>query len=84
MTRIATAFALARASWAVLKADKELLLLPVISGAAALTVILSFLVPLVAVTVAGAPSAVPTTLSAVMYLALSYVMIFFKGLIYLG
>ena len=38
MSRIRNSLALARSSWAVLKADKELVLLPVISGIASLIV----------------------------------------------
>jgi hypothetical protein len=43
--RIERSMALARASWDVLKSDRELLLFPVLSGIASVTVVLTFLVP---------------------------------------
>ena len=46
--RISNTIELAKASWKVLQADKELLLLPVMSTVATIIVIVSFLVPLFA------------------------------------
>ncbi|HPD31752.1 MAG TPA: hypothetical protein PLL20_17305, partial [Phycisphaerae bacterium] len=46
--RITNGLNLARASWEVLKLDKEMLLFPVLSGLACLVVIASFAAPLVA------------------------------------
>ena len=76
MSRIGNSFALARSSWAVLKADKELLLLPVISGAASLIVGISFLVPLV---VTGDMTGASLVLLFAMYFVLAYITIFFNA-----
>lgn len=76
MTRIRNSFALAKASWAVLKADKELMLLPVISGIASLIVAATFIIPiLVASDLTGASFA----LLLVMYFVLAYITIFFNA-----
>ena len=45
MGRIRRTIELARASWAVLKADKELMVLPVISAFASLIIAATFVVP---------------------------------------
>ena len=45
MGRIQNAISLAKASWQVLKADRELLLLPIMSGIASLIALASFIVP---------------------------------------
>lgn len=76
MSRISNSFALARSSWAVLKADKELLLLPVISGAASLIVAVSFLIPLFVVGEVTGASYLPLI---VMYFVLAYITIFFNA-----
>ena len=76
MIRIRNSLALARSSWAVLKADKELLLLPVISGIASLIVAVSFVVPLFVV---GDMTGTSFVLLAVMYFVLAYITIFFNA-----
>ncbi len=79
MSRFRNSLALARSSWRVLKADKELILLPVISGLASIVVVVSFLVPVFV-------SQSDTTFSAtslislfIMYFLLSYITIFFNA-----
>ena len=71
--------ALAKSSWRVLKADKELLLLPVISGIASLIVAASFVVAIFA-TGGGMERMSNSTLLllVVMYFALAYITIFFN------
>ncbi len=76
MTRIRNSLALARSSWEVLKADKELLLLPVISGIASLIVGASFVIPLF---VAGDSSTGSLFALLVMYFVLAYITIFFNA-----
>ncbi|HEY4688760.1 MAG TPA: DUF6159 family protein [Anaerolineae bacterium] len=46
--RIQNSWALVKASWAVLRADKELIVFPIVSAIAAIIVTLSFIVPFVA------------------------------------
>lgn len=71
---------LARSSWEVIKADKELLLLPLISGAASLTIAASFVIPLF---IAGGEEVRMTggrILGLIlMYFVLAYVTIFFNA-----
>ena len=67
--------ALAKASWEVLKADKELMLLPVISTAAAVITVATFFVPLLAVDADGASFLVLVAL----YFVLAYITIFFNS-----
>lgn len=76
MKRIRNSFALAGASWKVLKADKELLLLPVISGIASLIVAVSFFVPFFVV---GEITGMSLLLLVVMYFVLAYITIFFNA-----
>lgn len=78
MGRIRNSIELAKSSMEVLKADKELLLLPIISGLASIVTAATFLVPLVA---AGALSAdtVSYVVLFLMYVALAYVTIFFNA-----
>lgn len=76
MTRISNSFALARASWAVLKADKELMLLPVFSGIASLIIAMTFIFPIVA---ADAITGSGVVLLVLMYFVLAYVTIFFNA-----
>ena len=81
MGRISRSFELAKASWRVLKADKELLLLPVISGVASIIVAASFVLPLFAaggLDDEGVSTGATVTLF-VMYVALAYVTIFFNA-----
>ncbi|HEY4377321.1 MAG TPA: DUF6159 family protein [Acidimicrobiales bacterium] len=78
---------LASASWQVLKMDKELMVLPLISGIAALLIGASFLVPIFLTARSTDPVTGGTTaqfgpvqylLFGAMYLALAYVTIFFR------
>lgn len=85
MSKIKTTFSLAGSSWAVLKADKALLVLPLLSGVASIIVALSFLFPLV---LAGGTTEEPTPLTYVllfaMYVALAFVTIFFNTALVAG
>lgn len=77
---------LARASWAVLREDKELLVLPLVSGAACLVLGGMFLLPVLftaetTATATGSEARISTfgyVLLFLMYVALSYVTVFFK------
>jgi hypothetical protein len=84
--------ALATASWGVLKQDKELMILPLVSGIAALAIAVTFLVPIYMSShhhdalgnntfTLGAPGWV---LLFVMYLVLAYVTVFFKTALLCG
>ncbi len=82
MGRIGNSIQLMKASWEVLKADKELIALPIISGAASIVVALSFFVPFFLVSgLDGAEEAGPVTylLLFSMYVVLAYVTIFFNA-----
>lgn len=80
MNRISNSIALAKESWKVLRADKELLILPVISGVASIIVAATFAVPLF-LTGSGDQQTGPGTYLVlfVMYVALAYVTIFFNA-----
>lgn len=78
MGRIANTLNLARASLEVLKADKELIALPVISAIASLIVVLSFLVPLGFFRGFESVGGVEWVLMAVLYLVTSFITIFFN------
>lgn len=78
MGRIKATLEIARSSWQVLKADKELMLLPVISGLASLAIAATFLVPILTST-EGELDGVGYVALFVMYLVLSYVTIFFNA-----
>lgn len=83
---------LAKASWAVLREDKELLVLPLVSGVAAIAIGATFLLPILATSkvtdAAGEtqlqPSVVSYVLMFAMYIALAYVTIFFKTALLFG
>lgn len=78
MARIRNSIELAKSSWGVIRADSELLVLPVISGIASIIVGASFLVPLVVV--GGFSSDTGSYIVMfVMYVALAYVTIFFNS-----
>jgi hypothetical protein len=51
--RISRSFELAKASWNVLYTDKQLVLFPILSGLASLLVLISFIAPLVGLTLNG-------------------------------
>ncbi len=80
MGRITTTVALAKASWRVLRADKELLALPVMSGIATVVVAASFLLPLFASgVVTDGGGWIGAAAAAFLYLALAYITIFFNA-----
>jgi hypothetical protein len=82
MGRIQRTVVMAKASWRVLKADKELVLLPVLSLVATLVVAASFVVPLLFagdVSRIEDPGAGGYALLFVAYLALTFVTIFFNA-----
>ena len=75
MRRIGNSIALAKASWEVLKADKELMLLPVISIAATVITVATFFIPMLIAGEGGAS----LLLLVVMYFVLAYITIFFNA-----
>ena len=82
MGRISRTLELAKASWQVLKADKELLLLPVLSLIATIAVAASFLAPLVLsgdATTIEDPGPVGYALLFVAYVVLAFITIFFNA-----
>lgn len=82
MGRIGRTWELAKASWSVLKADKELLALPVLSGLTSLIIAASFLIPIFAAKGIDAETefgALDFVVLAVMYFVLAYVTIFFNA-----
>jgi len=82
MGRISRTIELAKSSWRVLKADKELLLLPVLSFLATLAVAATFLVPLlvnVDETTVEDPGVVGYVLLFVAYVVLAFITIFFNA-----
>ena len=80
MGRISNSIEIAKASWHVLQADKELLALPIISGAASLITAASFIVPLAASgRLDGEPGALSYIIMLLMYVVLAYITIFFNA-----
>ncbi len=82
MGRISRTFELAKASWQVLKADKELVLLPVFSLIATIAVAASFLAPIILQGDAAAldePSGMTYVLLFVAYVVLAFITIFFNA-----
>jgi len=81
MGRIRNSIELAKSSWQVLKADKELLALPVISGIASIIAAITFIIPLLATTNLESETIGATTyaLLFVMYVVLAYITIFFNA-----
>ena len=75
MRRFGNSIALAKASWEVLKADKELMLLPVISIAATVITVATFFIPML---IAG-EGGTSFLLLVVMYFILAYITIFFNA-----
>ena len=75
MGRIANSIALAKASWQVLKADKELLLLPIISMAATAIALALFFIPIMI----GGFDGTSFLLLVAMYFVLAYITIFFNA-----
>ena len=78
MGRIRTTIELAKASWEVLKADKELIALPVISAIASIVVALSFLIPFGFLEGTEEVGTTEYVLLGALYLALAFVTIFFN------
>jgi len=77
MKQIKRSFSLAKASMKVLQQDKELLVLPIISGAAAILTLLVTMVPILAIeNLNGYVAALAFFL---IYLALAYITIFFSA-----
>ena len=82
MSRIQNSIDLAKSSWKVLKADKELLLLPILSTLATLVTIALFLVPIFLSNTdlaAWEPGPAQYTTLFLMYLVLAYITIFFNA-----
>ncbi|MFQ5948500.1 MAG: DUF6159 family protein [Acidimicrobiia bacterium] len=82
MGRIARTIELAKASWQVLRADKELLLLPVISFITTLIVAASFVAPLILAGDAGSledPGPAGYVAVFVAYVVLAFITIFFNA-----
>jgi len=82
MGRIRTTIELAKASWEVLKADKELLLLPVMSGIATLIVAGTFIAAIFVnggIEAAEAPGPVEYIMLFLLYVVLAFITIFFNA-----
>lgn len=82
MGRIARTIELAKASWEVLKADKELLLLPIMSLIATIAVAASFLAPILfnaSETQLQDPGTLGYVLLFVAYVTLAFITIFFNA-----
>ena len=84
MDRFERSVQLAKASWDVLRGDKQLIWLPVLSGLTTLIVMVTFLVPAAIVAHdagTGGFSAKPVAwvLGAIGYLVLTYVVVFFNA-----
>ncbi len=81
MRRISNSIELAKASWQVLRADKELLVLPVISGVASIITAATFVLPLLATTdlEQGSMSPAGYLVLFLMYVVLAYITIFFNA-----
>ncbi len=81
MGRISNSIQLAKASWQVLTSDKELLVLPVISGIASIIAAATFIVPLLATTdlEQGTMSPIGYVVLFLMYVVLAYITIFFNA-----
>lgn len=78
MGRIATTVELAKASWEVLKADKELVVLPIMSGVASIIVALTFLIPMGFLKGTDSVGTVEYVMLGALYLAMAFVTIFFN------
>lgn len=85
MGKLRTTLDLARSSWSVLKADKELLVLPLLSGVASLIVAATFVVPVFLV--GGAeeePTPIAYVLLFLLYVVLAVITIFFNAALIAG
>lgn len=82
MGRISRTIELAKASWQVLKADKELVVLPILSLVATIAVAASFLAPIVLRGDAGAlenPDGLTYVMLFAAYVVLAFITIFFNA-----
>lgn len=80
--RIRNSIQLAKESWQVLRADRELIVLPIVSGIASMIVAATFIVPLFFAGALGGDSGIGFYLVLfAMYVALAYVTIFFNAAI---
>ena len=82
MSRIQNSISIAKSSWNVLKADKELLLLPILSSIATIVTIALFLVPIFLSNsdlAAWEPATAEYITLFLMYLVLAYITIFFNS-----
>jgi hypothetical protein len=83
VNRFENSIALAKASWQVLRDDKQLAVLPLLSLLASLLVVVSFLIPVALIAHNGTDgySAKPVDwiLAAIGYLVLTYVVVFFNA-----
>ena len=83
MGRIQNTISLAKSSWALLKEDKELVALPVMSAVATVVVVVSFLAPLGFFRGADSVAGAEWVILAIVYLVSAFVTIFFNtALIY--
>ncbi|MGI9648523.1 MAG: DUF6159 family protein [Acidimicrobiia bacterium] len=78
MGRIATTIELAKASWNVLRADKELAVLPIMSGVASIIVALTFLIPMGFLQGTESVGTAEYVMLGALYLAMAFVTIFFN------
>lgn len=76
MGKIAYTFSMMRASWEVLKQDKELLLFPIFSGICCLLVMASFAIPIFITGAWQPPSSDATAIQRVVYYALLFLFYF--------
>ncbi len=85
MGRISNTIRLARESWEVLKADKELMWLPVLSFVASVGAVVVLGVPYLVTTDFGdSPGAVGVILGVLLSIALSFIQVFFQGALVSG
>ncbi|HOD35847.1 MAG TPA: DUF6159 family protein [Syntrophales bacterium] len=84
MEKLASSWQLMKASWAILKADREILLFPVISGVALILVVASFIAPIIALGISGrsllseGSLAVNSVILFLFYFICYFVIIFFN------
>ena len=82
MSRISRTLHLARSSWEVLKADKELLILPVLSAIATLVVAASFIAPIILrgdATDLESPGGFEIAMMFAAYVVLAFITTFFNA-----
>ncbi|HEX9856302.1 MAG TPA: DUF6159 family protein [Acidimicrobiia bacterium] len=82
MNRISATIEIAKSSLRVLKADKELVVLPLLSGLASITIVATFFVPLRTLAIADSADSVSTggyVMLFLLYVVLSYITIFFNA-----